>query len=116
MTALFPMATDANYPSDNGSSVSNMSGIPCLMDWSFVVAGVPGSGASYQPQVKTERGNWVNVGTALTAAGVTSGKAWGTAMRLVAANGSGAGTAGNIPCYYLDLVRRRQIPTKHSAG
>jgi hypothetical protein len=106
----FPnIAANGNYPSDDGirlglKSASNASLLPItLMHVDLIVAGTPGSGASYQVEVLERDGQWVPVdGLLLEAAGQVSGYAEGNSVRLVADNGSGAGTGANTPRYYLN--------------
>lgn len=117
MSNSFPdMASDANYPSDNGVSVSPLPDTPCLMEYDLLVGGTLGSGASYTAQVKDPNGSWVNLPNPLTAIGATSGKAYGSAMRVAAVNGSGAGTDEDTPKYLLTVRKLPQIPTISSVA
>lgn len=103
------IASNGNYPSDDGIHLGLKSDIDTdltpinLYHLDLIIAGTPGSGASYQVQAKERGGQWVDVkGMVLSAAGQVSGFAEGVAFRVVADNGSGAGTGANTPRYYLN--------------
>jgi len=104
------MATNTTYPTASGISVgfksANTSMVEnCLMKWSLVVGGTPGTSPSYTIQVLNPLGNWVNTGTALSATGQSNGIAFGSAVRLNASNGTSPGTGNNTPKYRLDVEK-----------
>lgn len=110
--SLAQMASDANYPSNTGITVSQSSTLfssfanPVFCDVDLLVAGTPGTGSpSYQVQVQlTAGGSWFNLPQAvLTGAGHVHTRAFGVAFRLAAANGTTPGTGANTPRFHLGV-------------
>lgn len=110
--SLAQMASDGNYPSATGTSLSMSS----VRDANFanqvfamidlIIAGTPGTGSpSYQVQVKeTSTDDWVNCpNLLLNGAGSVSARSLGVAWRLVAANGTTPGTGANTPRYLMNI-------------
>lgn len=118
MTQYLPMASDGNYPSNEGIRVGQTSVVnpnfrsTHLARVSLSLVGTVGSGSpSYQVQVQSAAGDWVNVrNMVLTAPGSVSAPVQGHAFRLVAVNGSSPGTGANTPQYHLAVEKIFGVP------
>lgn len=122
--ALSQMATDTNYPSATGLTLSMSSSLdstfanPVFMQADLFIGGTPGTTASYQVQIQRLKGGaWLNAtnlllsGNGSAATGHASARIRATAVRLVAVNGTTPGTGVNTPKYHLGL---REITARHS--
>lgn len=116
------MASDANYPSNNGvrlglNSEGNTSLYPIQQMYvNMLIGGTPGSSPSYQLEVQTVNGDWVKQKDfLLTSAGQVSGWVEGCAVRIAAANGSSPGTGANTPRYFLGVIPTQKASVRHSA-
>lgn len=109
------MSSDANYPSNSGlqlSGASFLSGFdlqPYVV--SMTISKTPGSSASYKAQTLIEDSDastWVDVpnstisGNGSAATGQKSFVVVGSAVRIVAVNGTSPGTGANTPQYSLN--------------
>ncbi len=118
MTISGVMASNGNYPDNNGVSVGQTSTIQTgfktlqLHRVSILINGSPDSNALYKVQVLTVLGNWVDSTIQVSGGpGYANGTVEGVAVRLAAANGTSPGTGNNTPGYEMEIEHLRTVAT-----
>ncbi len=115
------MATDANYPSDDGLQLDGVSMLGNFQMKRHLVAmsigGVPGTTASYKLVTKMrddDIDSWVDVanstlsGNGAAATGTVVVPVIGEAVRIVAVNGTSPGEDDEIPVFTLEVFPEYQ--------